>query len=580
VYGAFWTPETGGFGNIFTQFALTPDGGTIVLPDRGDDKVRLYDRSTGAELKVLSTASGPTGVDISLDGTTAVISHGGNPGTVTEIDLVSQTVTGSFPISEWMVGEVIRITPDKTHAMAAISNNVIFVNLTTGSVATTIYTGTVGAIEISHDQQYAFVSNYNARVIDIASQSLVKTITFAACAESATSPVENRAVALNNRFRENVHFYDINGASGFLEGYNLSGEPEEGDGTYGVDISSDGKVAVACNVVSENVCILDMTTHSVRSYVNVGDRPKEVRITPDNDYAVVCAMDANAVKIIDLDTDTVVKTLFIYNRPGRVRISPDSQYAYVLNVAGSDQISFIKLDGASSVIEKQLPAGQTGSANGYSYTETSGIELSDDGSLLAVCDSFNDYLRLFDTATQTQVAQVIVGDFPIRAAFNPAGDRVYVTNAFGDSLSIVEFDDVNWGVIDTVTGMDFPLTVDVDETDAFVYVGNAGSSGTKGIRVIDTRFFNVVKTISFGDFYARDSHLNTGDSVLYIASTNDELVRIKAAGPSSAILDKIAISDSPADMAFNEIGRIAIFAQPVPDGVDVVRPGLEITQTR
>jgi hypothetical protein len=98
--------------------------------------------------------------------------------------------------------------------------------------------------------------------------------------------------------------------------------------------------------------------------------------------------------------------------------------------------------------------------------------------------------------------------------------------------------------------------------------------------VIDTRFFNVVKTIAFTDSYPRDSHLCVDNSVLYIASTGDELVRIKASGASSAILDKTAISDSPADLAFADMGKIAIFAQPVPDGVDVIRPRMEINKSR
>lgn len=580
VYGASWTPETGGFVNIFTQFALTPDGNTLVLPDRGNAKVRLYDRITGAELAELSTATGPVGVDICSDGSEAIIGHSGNPGTLTKIDLLSQTVTDSFTINESVAGEHLRFTPDKSHALLAISNNVVFVDLVTGAVTKKISTGVVGAIELSFDGQYAFVSNYNARIIDIASQSLVKTITFAACAEAATSPVELRAVALNNRFRENVHFYNINGSSGSFLGYAKSGEPEEGDGTYGVDVSMDGTVAVACNVVSENVSIIDLKTNKVRSHVEVGDRPKEVRITPDGSHVVVCAMDANAVKIIDLSTDQVVKSLTINNRPGRVRISPDSQYAYVLNVAGTDRISFIKLDGANSVIEKQLSAGQTGSANGYSYTETSGIELSRDGSLLAVCDSFNDFLRLFDTASQTQIAQVLVGDFPIRAAFNPAGDRIYVANAFGDSLSVVSFDGLNWTETDTVTGIDFPLTVDVDETDSYIYLGNAGSSGTKGIRVIDTRFFNVVKVISFGSYYPRDSALCSDNSTLYIASTGSELVRIRAAGASSKIIGRHDLSGGPADMAFTDMWKTALFALPVPDGVDWVRRTFGMIEAR
>jgi len=572
VIGFWFTPEAGAAGNIFTQFALTPDGNTIVLPDRGDARVRLFDRTTGAELADLPVAEQPTAVDISLDGELAVISHESSAKTITTIDLVNHIVAGSVTTSENLGSQTIRITPDKAYAIAAISNNVIFVNLDTGITTATIYTGVVGEIEISYDGQYAFVSNYNARVIDIASQTLVKTLPFAACVESATSPVELCAVALNSRFREDIHFYYIDGASGFFEGFAGCGEPEEGDATYGVDITPDGNLAVACNLVSRNATVFDLTSNTVRSYVEIGDRGKEVRITPDGNYALACAMDANAVAIIDLNTDTVVKMLSIYDRPGRVRISPDGQEAYVLNVAGTDRISFIALDGADSYIITQLPAGQTGSANGPTYTETSGIELSDDGSILAVCDSFNDLLRLYDTAARIQVAAVGVGDFPIRAAFSPDGKRAYVTNHFGSSVSVINIDGENSSLITTIPGMvGYPLTVSVDGAGAYVYVGtNTGNGGTNAIRVIDAASNTLIKTIPTGGGYPRDSYLSPADSTLYVSSTDSELIRIDAAGPGSAIIDSVALSSGPCDLAFNEAKKKAVVTQPVPDGIDVV----------
>jgi len=566
--GFFSSPEIGVAGNIFTQFALSSDGRTIVYPDRGGDRVLLYDLTSGGELASLPTADLPTAVDVSADGTTAVVSHEGSAKTITEIDVAGQAVTGTFSTAENLTAQVIRITPDKSHALAAISNNLIFVNLTSGATTATLYTGSVGDIEFSYDGQYAFVSNFNARVIDVDAQALVKTMAFAACVDSAASPTGMRAVALNNRFREDIHFYNIDGAAGFFEGFSSSGAPPEGDATTAVDITVDGTVAVACNVVSRNVAVIDVPNRAVRSYVEVGDRPKDVRITPDGHYAVVCAMDANAVVIVDLTSDTVVAELPIYNRPGRVRISPDGQHAYVLNVAGTDRISFIKLAGAASTIEKQLPAGQTGVANGYSYTETSGIELSADGTTLAVCDSFNDLVRLFDTASQTQVAAVPVGDFPIRAAFAPDGEAVYVTNAFGDSLSIVEYVGGTWTAVATVPNIDFPLTVDVDPAGEFVYVGNAGSPA--GVRVVNAETHSVAKFLYFADGYPRDTFLMPGESVLYAAATNGELVRIKAASAAFGIIDKTPLAAGPADLAFCPLTRTVITGQPVPDGVDAV----------
>jgi DNA-binding beta-propeller fold protein YncE len=338
-----------------------------------------------------------------------------------------------------------------------------------------------------------------------------------------------------------------------------------------VAVSADGRIAVVCHNTSRNVAIVDLVTQTVRSYVDVGERPLGAAITPEGAYAVVCAADANDVVIIDLSTDTVVKTLYIYRRPTRVRISPDGQYAYVLNMAGGDKISFIHLDGANSSIVAQVNSGETGVAYGYPYSEFSDIELSHDGSILAVCASFDDRLNLFDTATQAQVASVPVGDFPIRVGFAPDDSGAYVANAFGDNVSVVEVDGTNSSWVADVGPTDMPITVDVDAAGTYAYVGNVGSSA--GIRVIDTSTNTIVRTLAFAEGGARDSYLSWTDGQLYVASTASELVRIAATGPTSAIVDATPLSSSTSDMAFDNGMGLAVVALPGPDGVDLVQFG-------
>lgn len=571
VIGFYFTPESGISGELFTQFALTPDGSKILLPDRAGGRVSIYNRATGALLANPATAVGATAVDVSADGTLAVVSHEpSTPGAIATIDLTTLATTHVYSTTDGLTSEVIRITPDKTHAIAAISNFAIFVNLATGARAATLSTGSVGDIELSYDGQYAFVSNFNASVISVATRTIVKSVTFAACAESAASPTELRAVALNNRFREDVQLYNINGASSFLEGYTLSGEPPEGDAPHDLAISQDGRLVVACNNTSRNVSIVDMITHTVRSYVDVGERPLDAAITPDNAYAVVCAADGNAVVIIDLATDTVVKTLSIFSRPARIRISPDGQWAYVLNVAGTDAISFIQLAGAASTIVNQVTNGlQTGSIG----TNISGVELSHNGATFAVCDSFNNFLRLYDTVTRTQVAAVPVGTFPIRVAFSPDDSKAYVTNANSDNVSVVNVAGAGSSLIGNAGTMDFPITVDVDSTGSFVYVGSTGSS--PGLRVIDAATRTIVKTVTFANSaIPLDSYLSWTDGRIYMVGSDATLKMLSAAGAGSALLETTALTPgSPWDMVFDNARGVAVIAQPVPDGVDVVTFG-------
>ena len=572
VIGFWFSPESGRDGYFFSPWALSPDGTTIVLPDPAGGRVRLYDRVTASLTANLAVAANPEGVDVSADGQLAVVTHEFGTKALTKIDLTTRTVAGSFVTTDDFSGELVRITPDKSHAIAAISNNTVFVNLATGATAATLFTGSVGDIELSFDGQYAFVSNFNSSVISLATRTIVKSLTLAPAAEAVTSPVELRAVALNSRFKEDVQVYDIHGAAGFVEGFATSGPPPEGDACRSIAVSKDGKLAVVGNDLSRNVCVVDLLAGSVRSWVSTGDRVLGVGIAPDSSAAVVCNGDSDTVSVIDLATDAVVATLSTPSRPVDVRISPDSHTAYVATVAGTDTIWFLHLAGAASSVIGSIPAGQMGSANGYAYTGLSGIELSPDGSVLAACASFDDQLQLIDTATRTQIVRVNVGDFPYQVAFNPAGTRAYVINSFGDSVSVVDVAGAASSTIATVPGIDFPATVDVDATGSFVYVTNDGSS--PAVRVISAASNTVVATLPIPGATVRSAHLSPIDGVLYCAagtSSGGELVLVNAAGASSSIREFAPLSSSPAEMGFSEQLREVVVAEPVIDGVDLVR---------
>lgn len=576
VIGGYFTPESGINGPLFTKFALASDDRTIVLPDRANARVNVYDRAGILPPATVITAANPAAVDISNDATTAVVSHEFGTRAISKLDLPTRTLSNSFTTSTDLSEQVIRITPDKSHAIAAISNNVIFVNLTSGAQAAQISTGIVGDIELTFDGAYAFVSNFNSSVIDVNTRTLVRTLSLAPTVETAMNPVARRAVALNSRFREDVHFYDVNGASGFVEGFTSSGAAPEGDASRSIAVSSDGRVAVVGNNVSRNATIVDLVTGAPRAWVDTGDRPLGVAITPDNAYAVVCNADSDTVSVVDLATDTRVANLPVPQRPVEVRISPDSQTAYVTTVAGTDRLYFLHLAGAASNVISSVAIGQMGSANGYAYTGVSGIELSPDGSLLGVCISFDDQLVIVDTATRTEIARVLVGDFPYQVAFTPDNARAYVLNSFGDSVSVVDV--AGASTIATIGGLDFPSTIDIDETGSFVYVTNVGTG--PALRVINAATNAIVANVSLAGRFVRSAHLSSFDHVLYLAAgtnTGGDLVRVSANGATSTVLDVTPLAASPAEMGFSEPLRSAVIAQPIPDGLDVRR--FDLTNT-
>jgi DNA-binding beta-propeller fold protein YncE len=205
---------------------------------------------------------------------------------------------------------------------------------------------------------------------------------------------------------------------------------------------------------------------------------------------------------------------------------------------------------------------------GYTYGVTSGMELSPNGSVLALCYSFDDQLGLVDTAAQSEIIRVPVGDFPIRVAFNPNGFVAYVVNSFSDDLSVVRIAGINSYTAATVPGIEFPLPVNVDDTGSFVYVGSFDTINPS-IKVVNASLNSIVQTVALSSA-PRAAHLSTGTDVLHVATTGGTLARVSATGPASALIDETPLSAGPSDMVFSESRQIAVAAQPIPDGVDRV----------
>jgi YVTN family beta-propeller protein len=571
--GVYATPEFAISGSLHTYFALTPDGTRIVLPvsTASGGRVAIYSIATGAELASIPTAASPRSIDISADGARAVIGHEGNANRVSVIDLTTSTLLNSWTTPSGLQNQVIAITPDNAYAIASISNNVIFVNLATGTTDATLAAGIVGDIVIV-DNNTAFVSSFDSRVINLATRTVSATLSLAPTVEAAvTSTLPRKVVALNSRFREDVHFYTINGASSTVDGLISSGPTPEGDCTKPLAISPDGSTIVAGNTISRNASIIDAATGTIRATVDTGDRVAGVAITPNGQTAVVANSDGNTVSIINLTTNTRVAQLPVSQRPWEVRIHPNGTLAAVLSVAGTDLIHWININGAASSVLGTTLAGQTGSAFAYSYTETSGIEFSPDGSVLAVCRSFDDQIRLINSTTREVITDVTVGDFPIRIGFVPDGTRAYVSNTFSDDISVISIAGASSTLLTTIPGIDTPFRVISDTTGQFVYVNNVGA--LQRIAVISTTSNSLVGSVTIPNSgIARDMELM--DGTLFAAGTDTQgasLWSISAAGPASAVTSTSVISGSPFNLRARG-GTIAV-TQPGPDGIDLVRLG-------
>lgn len=568
---SFFTPETGAEGYFYTQFTLTPDSSRILLLDRVNSRLVSYSISTGAQLSSTPVPQWPTGIDVTPDGRFALISHEVGQRRVSRVDLQSGVVT-QFVTPGDLFGQVVRSTPDGSGAVVLLSGGVGVVDFATAQVSQ-IPLAQPQAIA-SIDGSRMLVVGSQPAIVNVASRSIERllegrTMFLAAAGGPPSAPI---GIGLDNRLGERVEIYSLSVDSAALRWRLPTGPRPEADAPRGIVLSPDGRTGVALNNSSANVSIIDLRGERPTYFVDVGERPLDAAFSPDGRWLVVPSADNAWTTIIDLSTTMpeVAAVVPVASRPVRAVVSPDGSRCYVLCI-DSDVVSVISLEGRSSRVIGQLAAGKVGFSGYFSYFEFTGMTLSPDGSVLAVCDNGGRFLRLFNTQSLSQVAAVSVGTSPVRVIFNAAGDRAYVANAGSDNISIVEVNGAASTRLANVSAGDSPLSMALDTDERFLYVGAFGLN-QPGIAVIDTLTATQADFIDLNGYRVRELRYSPNCGMISAIGTgdfDDQFFRILARGASSVVTEILPLSWTASDLEVSGPLNLALAAQPVLDQIDL-----------
>ena len=573
LYGSSFTPENGNGTYLFSEFRVTPDGRTILFPDRGGDAIYYIEMTTGAFTDTIPVTDLPNAIELTPDGNLGVVACevSGN-GEIIVMDIPSASVLQTIPLGDNISSKHIAITPDSSTVLVGVTNALAIVNLDSSRVDAVLPTGAVFDVGITPDGVYGFVANYNARVIDIASRSIAATMTGEQVNTSALSPMERKAVGLNNLFGEQVVLYNIDGSSGSLLNAVYAGEVPEGDSPRTIAISPDGSIAITGNILSDNASIMDMENDSVIAILPVGNRTGGVDITSDGNYAVVTSIEENQADVLDLTIPDVVATVGTRIRPFLVDILPGDSLALVLtlgNPGGTDYITVIRLAGPSSSWVTDMPVGELGIIVG-AYSFPSGMASDPQGQYAVVANSFDDNVDIIDLSTLSIVMSLTVGDFPLFVDFSPSGDTAYVTNYFSGTVSVLFVDGINSTVIGTVPVGTYPITLKVRPDGEEVFVSNFGSNN---ISVIRTSDLTVIATIPHGVPSSQLEFTASGETLLANSSGDGAFFLIDAI--AHTVLDTLDLIFPSARMAYNPSRNRAVVTHPTPDLISVI----ELTST-
>lgn len=558
--------STGGRSTFkFSRFQVTPDGSHLIIGN-GEDEVLFINPLTGVTDYSVSGIPNCSVIGLSGDGSkTIALSDFENVFQAFQIDNSMHSITSTVVLSgNYLATYDVAVNADGNKAFVGIGNNSsAIVRFQTADFITFTQTYTPFWITTTADHQYAVSGQYRFSIIDFDSETMIDQLQGYSQDFGCISPMENKVVSYDPLRYEGVYFFDFTTPDDIqFKGRTLAGLPPEADTPYRIAISADGTKAITSNSLSESATIIDLSDYTVAAVLDLGEKSDAIGITYDSQWAIMGGYDLNTIKIIDLEDNELAGTLYTGQRPLMVAIAPDDEFAYIGNLK-QNSVSFVELNGASSSEIAEIPTGVIG-LSWAAYGVRSSVEVDPTGQYVLVAASFADQVQVIDVAQQQIVANLNVGTFPLKIAFNDDGTYAAVTNYNSDSFSIIHVDGAASSVVGTFSSTgDGPLRLAYNPVnDEFGIINYS----TKSVINVNPE----TGAINSTDYYTQygspiQIHYDTeGNPIVLALANNDDpgyLIRKNEA---------IVLPATPTYFDYCAATNTAVVCMPGPDYVSVV----------
>ncbi|MCB2221439.1 MAG: beta-propeller fold lactonase family protein [Bacteroidetes bacterium] len=558
--------STGGRSTFkFSRFAVSADGNHLIVGNAADE-VLFIDPLTGNTDYSVNGIPNCFVVGLSGDGTkTVAISDFNNILKAFQIDNTTNAVTATVELTgNYLATYDVAVNPDGSKAFIGIGNNSsAIVRFQSSDFITFSQTYTPFWMTTSADHQYVVSGQYRFSIMGFESETMLDQLQGYTQDFGCISPIENKVVGYDPLRYEGVYFFDF-ATPGDIQfnGRALAGLPPEADTPYRIAISEDGTKAITSNSLSESATIIDLTDYSVAEVLDLGEKSDAIGITYDSQWAIMGGYDLNTIKIIDLVNNELVGTLYTGQRPLMVAISPDDQYAYIGNLK-QNSVSFVELNGAASNEIVEIPTGIIG-LSWAAFGVRSSVEVDPSGQYVLVAASFADQVQVIDIAQQAIVANLNVGTFPLKIAFNETGEYAAVTNYNSDSYSIIHVDGAASSVVGTFSSTgDGPLRLAYNDVeDEFGIINYT----TKTVINVDPETGDINSTDNYNQ-YGNPIQIHydvEGNPIVLALSNNDDpgyLIRKN---------EVVILPATPTYFDYCAATNTAVVCMPGPDYVTVV----------
>src|SRR6476646_2091275 len=158
---------------------------------------------------------------------------------------------------------------------------------------------------------------------------------------------------------------------------------------------------------------------------------------------------------------------------------------------------------------------------------------------------------------------VAVDSYPIGVAVNPVTKKVYVTNEFSNTLSVIN--GVTDSKADTISVGSFPYGVAVNPFNDRVYVTNRGSNT---VSVIDGPTSTKLSNIIVGNSPVGIA-VNPSSNWIYVANINSGTISVMD-GITNKVTDTITVGNSPVGVSANTLTNMIYVTNHASNSISVI----------
>jgi DNA-binding beta-propeller fold protein YncE len=237
-----------------------------------------------------------------------------------------------------------------------------------------------------------------------------------------------------------------------------------GAGSWGISFAPDGKIALGTNWMANNVSLLDVANRSILAKLEVGLKPSFSAWSRGGDRVFVTNHFSSEMSVLDLRPGGKRLDVPISRRPMGIAISPDGKLLYAASGV-SKTIDVVEADTGRVLRAIPAPVGETNnlgiSEDGRTLYATGdrallliptegegflerillgrdpvGVAVDPLGRWVFVTDYAGQKVEIVDLALRRRVDELLAAAGALFPTVSPLGDRLYVTNSKGDSLSV------------------------------------------------------------------------------------------------------------------------------------------------